>query len=74
MSNNKITKALIELSLSADEADQVIVGKLGSDSTAQERLAFLKGMFDVEIIDGSDDALADYRVVLETIVNNKWRN
>lgn len=74
MSNHKITKALIELSLNADEADKVIAGALGSDSTARERLAFLKGMFDVEIIDGSDDALTDYQVVLETIVDNKWWN
>lgn len=44
-----VVKTLIELSPTAEEADKVIEENYGFKSIA-EKLAFIKGMFDVEVI------------------------
>lgn len=77
MPDKRVTKALIELSSTVKEADAVIIDELGDVST-REKLAYLKGMFDVEIIGRTDKSEdneidTDYLVVLEAIINDKWR-
>lgn len=64
-------KALIILSRNTEEADMEIVKFLGDVST-REKIAFLRGMFDVQIISKCgqtiDDDRADYEVMLCSIL------
>lgn len=64
-------KALIILSRNTEEADMEIVKFLGDVST-REKIAFLRGMFDVQIISKCgqtiDDDMADYEVMLCSIL------
>ncbi len=71
--NRKKIKTLIELSTTFEKADEVI-SKYTDFETVKEKIAFLKGMFDVEIIDqGKDDSDEFvYRVILESIVREKF--
>lgn len=66
-------KTLIELSTTFEKADEVI-SKYTDFETVKEKIAFLKGMFDVEIIDqGKDDSDEFiYRIILESIVREKF--
>lgn len=70
--NRKMIKTLIELSTTFEKADEVI-SKYTDFETVKEKIAFLKGMFDVEIIDqGKDDSDEFiYRIILESIVREK---
>lgn len=47
--SREVVKTLIELSPTAKEADKVIEENYGFESIS-EKLAFIKGMFDVEVI------------------------
>ncbi len=71
--NRKMIKILIELSTTFEKADEVI-SKYTDFETVKEKIAFLKGMFDVEIIDqGKDDSDEFiYRIILESIVREKF--
>lgn len=71
--NRKMIKTLIELSTTFEKADEVI-SKYTDFETVKEKIAFLKGMFDVEIIDqGKDDSDEFiYRIILESIVREKF--
>ena len=63
-------KALIVLSRNIEEADMEIVKYLGNVSI-KEKIAFLRGMFDVQIISRcgqTKDDRADYEVMLDSIL------
>lgn len=63
-------QALIILSRNTEEADMEIVKFLGNVST-KEKIAFLRGMFDVQIISRcgqTKDDKADYEVMLGSIL------
>ena len=66
-------KALIELSNTVEEANEVIE-KYTDLETVKEKIAFLKGMFDWEIIDkketDSDEMI--YNIALNAIISKKW--
>lgn len=74
--SREVIKALIELSPNVDEADKVINENYGFKSIG-EKMAFLKGMFDVVIIsvDDADSVSKEesdeitYRAMLNTIIN-----
>ena len=64
-------KALIILSRNTEEADFQIVRYLGNIST-KEKIAFLRGMFDVQTISRcgqAKDNEADYEVMLDSILS-----
>ena len=63
-------KALIVLSRNIEETDMEIVKFLGNVSI-KEKIAFLRGMFDVQIISRcgqTKDDRADYEVMLNSIL------
>jgi len=68
-------KALIELSNSFEEADEVIQ-KYAGFKTTKEKIAFIKGMFDVKIISHPKDILDEdvYRLLLTAVVESKWNS
>ena len=64
-------KVLIELSLNVDEANAVIVEFLG-DVTTKEKIAFLRGMFDVELFGVCGEEMDDdtiYHVFLDNLMS-----
>ena len=69
-------KLLIESAPTAEKADELINSVYKFESTT-EKIAFLKGMFDVKLISKNDGADVskeksiemDYWVMLETIIN-----
>ena len=71
-----VIKKLIESSPNVDEADKVISETYGFKSI-REKLAFLKGMFDVKLVSKHDaDGVSeeeslemDYWALLNTIIN-----
>ena len=68
------TKAIIELAPDVDSADKAIVKFLGNVST-KEKIAFLRGMFDINIVRYDNDPLPDetiYKILLDGIVEAKW--
>lgn len=73
--NREKIKLLIELATSYDEADSVIQEYSGLD-TYEEKVAYLKGMFDCEIVgrSGGNNAKTDYIALLTSIVNYKWKD
>ena len=65
-------KALIELSTSFEEADNVIETYTGNKSYPQ-KIAYLQGMFDCEIIGHHiENEEADYKALLTSIIEKKW--
>lgn len=63
-------QALIILSRNSEEADMEIVKFLGNVSI-KEKIAFLRGMFDVQIISRcgqTKDDKVDYEVMLDSIL------
>jgi len=74
MGNKEKIKALIELSGTVDDVDDVIE-KYTPFRTTSEKIAYLYGMFDVEFLCGlSDNAEEDYAVLRDAIINAKWRS
>ena len=73
MNKTELVKALIELSNTIEEADKVIEEHTNL-KTVKEKIAFLKGMFDWEIIDqketDSDEMI--YQIALDAIISEKW--
>lgn len=71
-------KALIELSSSVEQADEIIVSE--GLVSVKEKIAFLKGMFDFSLIGRHCDAQSndddrdnmDYYSILNAIINAKW--
>lgn len=72
MERKKI-QTLIELAVTFEEADQVIEEFTGLKSD-KEKIAYLRGMFDYDIIGRTGDNLrTDYIALLTAIINQKWR-
>ena len=71
-------KALIELSNSVEQADEIIIRE--GFITVKEKIAFLKGMFDFtvigrhreEMLDEEERNKMDYYSILSAIINAKW--
>ena len=61
-------KALIVLSPTIEEADKIIVENYGFENT-REKIAFLKGMFDIEIIEHEKLDKMTYYAMLNTIIS-----
>lgn len=76
--NREEIKVLIKLAPNVDEADKVINENYDFKSI-REKIAFLQGMFDVEIVhkhDATDTSKEesdkmDYYAMLSTIINKK---
>lgn len=74
--SRKVIKTLIELSPNVEEADKVINENYNFKSIGK-KIAFLKGMFDVELVSKHDadgiseekSAEMDYWAMLNTIIN-----
>lgn len=66
-------KALIELSSTVEAADEVINEHFRFKSV-KEKIAFLKGMFEVEVIDAKKDDSDEliYNCMLNAIINAKY--
>ena len=64
-----ITKLLIETSPTVEEADKVIEDIFELD-TIKEKIAFLKGMFDVENIAREEKDESTYYAMLNAIINS----
>lgn len=68
--NRDVVMTLIELAPNVNEADNVISKNYGF-KTIEEKVAFLKGMFDIKIIGHEKDKPNEttYWVILDTIIN-----
>ena len=60
-------RALIILSRNTEEADSIIVKFLGNVST-KEKIAFLRGMFDVQMVSQANDDETNYYMILNSIL------
>ena len=67
--NRELIKALIELAPNVDEADKVI-NKYYDFKSIREKVAFLKGMFDVQIVGHETDEPDEttYFTMLATVI------
>ena len=73
MVDRKAVKMLLECSTSVKNADKIISKYYGFE-TIQEKIAFLRGMFDVSGF-GPESEIPDeftYRAMLSAIINVKW--
>lgn len=67
-------KALIELSSSYEEANQIIE-KYTPHKEYGNKIAYLQGMFDCEIVGRNiESEEADYVALLTSIVEKKWKH
>lgn len=65
-------KTLIEISGTVEEANEVIE-KYTSFRTFAQKIAYLQGMFDCEIVGRNvESEEADYIALLTSIINMKW--
>ena len=69
--NRRHIKILLEISKTVEEADEVISKNYGFESI-REKVAFLKGMFDIQIIghEEKEPDEMDYFSMLATIINH----
>lgn len=66
-------KALIELSSSYEEANRIIE-KYTLHREYKQKIAYLQGMFNCEIVGRHiEDEEADYMALLTSIVDKKWK-
>lgn len=67
--SHEVAKALIESSLTTEEVNETIEAYLGNSPTYAEKVAFLKGMFDlkVDVHEGDSDE-SIYNLMLEAII------
>ena len=70
-------KALIELSNTYDEVDEILE-KYAKFTTYEEKLAYLLGMFDVELVFkeenfANNEKQNDYIALVDAIINLKWK-
>ena len=73
MVDRKDVKTLLEISTDVKKADEIISKYYGFE-TMREKIAFLKGMFDVAGI-GPESEKPDedtYWAILSSIINAKW--
>ena len=72
MNERKKVKALIELSANTDEADEAVREFLGeNNSSLKEKIAFLRGMFSVQVVGHQYDEMS-YYAMLAAIINAKY--
>lgn len=64
-----LVRILIEISPTVEEANEVIDHFFGFE-TIKEKIAFLKGMFDVKCIDHDEKDEATYYAMLNAIINS----
>lgn len=70
--NREKIKCLIELSTSFEGADEIL-SKYTPFHSDEEKIAYLYGMFDCEIVDrNTSDIHTDYVALLTAIINKKW--
>lgn len=71
--SQKEAKALIEVCTEVEEADRIIKHYYGFE-TIREKVAFLKGMFDISIVGHEHEEPNEdiYRMMLYAIINKKW--
>lgn len=70
--NRKKIKCLIELSTNFEKADEIL-SKYTPFHSDKEKIAYLYGMFDCEIVDQNiNDIHTDYVTLLTSIINKKW--
>lgn len=75
--SREVVKTLIEIASNVEEADKVINDNYNF-KTIDEKIAFLKGMFDVKLFSKHDDidvskdksAQMDYWAMLDAIINS----
>lgn len=80
-SSREITKLFIETSNTVEDANKIIENAYDFE-TIEEKIAFLKGMFDVELISNHDSpeiskgrsAEMDYWTMLSAIINDHYYN
>lgn len=60
-------QAIIVLSRNVEEADSEIIKFLGNVST-KEKIAFLRGMFDVQMVSQAKDDETNYFIMLNSIL------
>lgn len=66
-------KTLLELATTFDKADQIL-NDYSDCNTDEEKIAYLRGMFNCKIVGRNvEDIHTDYVALLTTIVNQKWR-
>lgn len=66
-------KALIELSSSYNDANEIIEKYVGLKTYA-EKIDYVRGMFDCEIFSKTDDnEEVDYIALLTSVIESKWR-
>lgn len=76
--NRERVRALIELSSSVEQADEIITHE--GLASVKEKIAFLRGMFDFTVIgrhrepslSEEDRDKMDYYSILSAIINAKW--
>ena len=68
-SKRDIIKILIEVSPTAEKADKIIEENFKFDSIG-EKIAFLKGMFDIKCIGHDKKDEATYYAMLNAIINS----
>lgn len=66
MAKREKTKLLIEIAETNEEADKVIVEAYGF-KTIEEKIAFLKGMFDIEEVAHKHKDIATYYTMLHAV-------
>ena len=67
--SHEVAKALIEMSHTTEEADETVEAYLGNSPTCAEKLAFLKGMFDIRVaVHEGDSSEFIYNLMLEAII------
>ena len=66
-------KVLIELSRTIKQAKEIVDQEIGKDASAKEKIAFLKGMYECDIIDAQKDDSDEliYDLMLEAIIKCK---
>lgn len=71
--SQKDVKVLIELCTDVEKADRIIKDYYGFE-TIREKVAFLKGMFDISIVGHEHEEPNEdtYRMMLGAIINAKW--
>jgi hypothetical protein len=69
--NREVVRNLIKLADTVEEADGILNGEYSSTS---EKLAYLRGMFNVDVLSGHDKNIeSDYKAALSAVINEKWR-
>ena len=66
-------KILIGMSRTIKQAKEIVDQEVGKDATVKEKIAFLKGMYECDVIDAKEDDSDEliYDLILEAIIKCK---